>query len=53
MTSRERFVKLLNGEIPDRVPITLTMLIGKPGGKFIMQLVDFLECGTPIENLRA
>jgi uroporphyrinogen-III decarboxylase len=29
-----------------------TMLIGKPGGKFITQSVDFPEYGTPIENLR-
>jgi hypothetical protein len=29
------------------------MLAGKPGGKFIMQNVDFLEYGTPEENVRA
>jgi uroporphyrinogen decarboxylase len=27
--------------------------IGKPGGKFILQSADFLEYGTPIENLEA
>jgi uroporphyrinogen-III decarboxylase len=26
---------------------------GKPGGKFILQPVDFLEYGTPIENVEA
>jgi uroporphyrinogen decarboxylase len=26
---------------------------GKPGGKFIMQPVDFLEFGTPVENVEA
>ncbi len=30
-----------------------TMKIGKPGGKFILQSADFLEYGTPIENLEA
>ncbi len=30
-----------------------TMLTGKPGGKFIMQPVDFLEYGTPVENVEA
>ena len=30
-----------------------TMSVGKPGGRFIMQNVDFLEYGTPLENLRA
>jgi len=29
------------------------MQIGKPGGKFIMQPVDFLEYGTPLENVEA
>jgi len=29
------------------------MKIGKPGGKFIMQPVDFLEYGTPLENVEA
>jgi Uroporphyrinogen-III decarboxylase len=26
---------------------------GKPGGKFILQPVDFLEYGTPLENVEA
>jgi len=30
-----------------------TMNIGKVGGKFIMQAVDFLEYGTPVENVEA
>lgn len=29
------------------------MLAGKPGGKFVMQPVDFLEYGTPVENVEA
>jgi hypothetical protein len=29
------------------------MKTGKPGGKFIMQPVDFLEYGTPVENVEA
>jgi uroporphyrinogen-III decarboxylase len=30
-----------------------TMAIGKPGGRFILQSADFLEYGTPLENLEA
>jgi uroporphyrinogen decarboxylase len=30
-----------------------TMRIGKPGGGFLMQSVDFLEYGTPVENVEA
>jgi len=30
-----------------------TIRIGKPGGKFILQSADFLEYGTPLENLEA
>ena len=30
-----------------------TMKTGKPGGKFIFQPVDFLEYGTPLENIEA
>jgi uroporphyrinogen decarboxylase len=29
------------------------MRIGKPGGRFILQNADFLEYGTPIENVEA
>ena len=29
------------------------MKIGKPGGKFLLQTADFLEYGTPIENVEA
>ena len=132
MTSRERFLAVLRGEMPDRVPLTLfiqgqghfltqvypdvdpwdceqnqrnvieiqkqlgldvfvrmlfglndplsihmgglnvsrstenwdvttevrrkteqAIKIGKPGGKFILQSADFLEYGTPMENLEA
>jgi uroporphyrinogen-III decarboxylase len=30
-----------------------TMKIGKPGGNFIIQNADFLEYGTPLENVEA
>jgi hypothetical protein len=30
-----------------------TMLAGKPGGRFILQNADFLEYGTPLENVEA
>jgi len=30
-----------------------TIKTGKPGGKFILQSADFLEYGTPIENVEA
>jgi uroporphyrinogen decarboxylase len=30
-----------------------TMRMGKPGGRFILQNADFLEYGTPIENVEA
>ena len=30
-----------------------TIKTGKPGGKFILQSADFLEYGTPLENLEA
>jgi hypothetical protein len=29
------------------------MRAGKPGGRFILQNADFLEYGTPIENVEA
>jgi uroporphyrinogen decarboxylase len=48
---------LQKGTIDDVKKITeKTMLIGKSGkqrGKFILQSADFLEYGTPIENLEA
>jgi uroporphyrinogen decarboxylase len=31
----------------------LALRIGKPGGKFILQSIDFLEYGTPMENVEA
>jgi uroporphyrinogen decarboxylase len=45
---------LQNGTV-DEVKRTTerTMRVGQPGGRFIMQNVDFLEFGTPLENLRA
>jgi uroporphyrinogen-III decarboxylase len=30
-----------------------TVEIGKPGGKFILQSADYLEAGTPIDNVKA
>ncbi len=30
-----------------------TMRIGKPGGRFVLQNADFLEHGTPLENVEA
>jgi uroporphyrinogen decarboxylase len=30
-----------------------TMRVGKPGGNFIIQSADFLEYGTPLENVKA
>ncbi|MBC7334273.1 MAG: hypothetical protein H5T85_07455 [Actinobacteria bacterium] len=29
-----------------------TIKIGKPGGKFILQTADYLEYGTPLENIK-
>jgi len=29
-----------------------TMETGKPGGNFIIQSADFLEYGTPVENVK-
>ncbi len=43
-----------NGTADDVVAATRkAMEIGKPGGKFIMQPVDFLEWGTPEANVEA
>jgi uroporphyrinogen decarboxylase len=45
---------LQNGTVEEVKKKTLeVMKTGKPGGKFIMQPVDFLEYGTPIENVEA
>lgn len=48
-------VNVLQGGTADDVKRATeqTMRNGKPGGGFIMQPVDFLEFGTPIENVRA
>ena len=45
---------LQNGTIEDVKKTTEeTIKIGKPGGKFILQTADFIEYGTPIENVEA
>lgn len=43
-----------NGTIDEVKKITeKTIKIGKPGGMFVLQSADFLEYGTPINNLEA
>jgi uroporphyrinogen decarboxylase len=43
-----------NGTIDEVRRATVeTMEVGKPGGRFILQNADFLEYGTPVENVRA
>lgn len=45
---------LQKGTVEDVKRVTEeTIKIGKPGGKFILQSADFLEYGTPLENLEA
>lgn len=45
---------LQNGALEDVRRATVeAMQAGKPGGRFIMQPVDFLEYGTPLENVQA
>jgi hypothetical protein len=45
---------LQNGTVEDvRRATAAAMKAGKVGGKFIMQPVDFLEYGTPVENVEA
>ena len=45
---------LQNGSVEDVKQKTREVMnIGKPGGKFIMQPVDFLEYGTPMKNVEA
>jgi Uroporphyrinogen-III decarboxylase len=45
---------LQNGSVEQVKQVTAnTMRTGKPGGKFILQSADFLEYGTPLENLEA
>jgi uroporphyrinogen-III decarboxylase len=42
------------GTVEEVIKVTKeTMEHGKTGGKFIMQSVDFLEYGTPLENVEA
>jgi uroporphyrinogen decarboxylase len=43
-----------NGTVEDvRRATAETMRIGKPGGRFMIQNADFLEYGTPVENVEA
>jgi uroporphyrinogen decarboxylase len=43
-----------NGTVDDvRRATAATMLAGKPGGRFVLQNADFLEYGTPPENVEA
>jgi uroporphyrinogen-III decarboxylase len=45
---------LQNGTREDvRRATAAAMRAGKPGGKFILEPADFLEYGTPVENVRA
>ncbi len=45
---------LQKGTVEDVKTVTeQTIKTGKPGGKFILQSADFLEYGTPIENIEA
>ncbi len=45
---------LQNGSVDDVKRATEQAIkTGKPGGKFILQPVDFLEYGTPLENVEA
>jgi uroporphyrinogen decarboxylase len=45
---------LQNGTVEDVRRVTRdAMAAGKPGGGFILQTADFIEYGTPVENVRA
>ncbi|HWB95156.1 MAG TPA: uroporphyrinogen decarboxylase family protein, partial [Bryobacteraceae bacterium] len=45
---------LQGGSVDDvRAATAAAMKAGRPGGGFIMQPVDFLEYGTPVENVAA
>jgi len=45
---------LQKGSVDDVKRVTeQTIRIGKPGGKFVIQSADFLEYGTPLENIEA
>jgi uroporphyrinogen decarboxylase len=45
---------LQNGTVDDVRNATIqAMHAGKPGGGFILQTADFIEYGTPVENVRA
>ena len=50
----DQVTHLQNGTVDEVKRVTEeTMLTGKPGGRFILQSADFLEYGTPLENLEA
>ncbi len=45
---------LQNGSVDDVKKVTeQTIKTGKPGGNFVLQSADFLEYGTPVENIEA
>jgi uroporphyrinogen-III decarboxylase len=45
---------LKDGSVDDvKAATEKTVLAGKPGGRFMLQPVDFLEYGTPVENVEA
>jgi uroporphyrinogen decarboxylase len=45
---------LQNGTVDDVRQATIhTMNAGKPGGGFILQTADFIEYGTPVQNVQA
>ena len=50
----DQVLVIQNGSVDDvRRATAATMEAGKPGGRFILQNADFLEYGTPPENVRA
>jgi uroporphyrinogen decarboxylase len=50
----DQVLVIQNGTVADvRRATARTMEIGKPGGHFILQNADFLEYGTPPENVEA
>ena len=45
---------LKNGSVNEvKIAVKDTIRTGKPNGNFILQSADFLESGTPFENLEA
>jgi uroporphyrinogen-III decarboxylase len=50
----DQILAIQNGTVDDVKRATeWAMEMGKPGGRFILQNADFLEYGTPIENVEA